>query len=736
MTIAIQITGLKSARKVAQILAQTATGLCVAALVAALPAGAATVETTQAAPPLRTSAQLIAAVAPDATDFGPYATTLAEYQFPPSVDPDVLADRETEIWAVVHRPTDMSGGPKPVLVFLHGNHATCGKGTNPRIDDFSGYTTTGTCSGREGYVVVPNHRGYDYIAERLASWGYVVVSINANRGINAGTGVPGDNGLNQARGRLVLKHIQRLSEWNTVGGTPESLGVDLLGKLDFSQLGLMGHSRGGEGMRAAYAFYRDQGSPWPARIPNVVTFKGLFEVAPVDGQTDRIFDADDIPWTVLLPICDGDVSNLAGVRPYDRMMRYFSENVPKAKSTYIVWGTNHNYYNTEWQTSDSSGCQLHTPIFEPGRTVGSANQRQVGLSSLTAFMRGYVGLEAQPSFTQNFNPQFEVPTNVSSVTRIERGFSETANSTITKVVEDFDLQTGSSSSGLPEVVSNVIVSHRSVFEHDTVQRAGFLSWTVGGTNTFYQSDVTKTIGLDLNAYKTFELRLENQLPTTAPTDFSIALVYSDNTLSTPVLLSSYLDLIGPVGGPLTTLHTMLQSTRIPLADFGVTGGRSGLAKRLKGVRLIFNGTPSGAIIVANMRLSTLDPLQGASAARQQSGLELARLTQATLEPAKVITEGNAIIGLRKAANGFVELELSSKTTFPVRNELAVLRIGNHEFALSRYPASGETDRLIFSLSEADFAKVQSNEAVTLQYGRGNTSGQKWTFGSLNKGLLK
>ncbi len=199
------------------------------------------------------------AQAPDATDFGPLQTTSAEYKFPAAIDPDVLTLRATELWAVVYRPEPLDAGPYPLLVFLHGNHATCGYSENPRVDDNVQYTFLGTCP--PNYVVTPNHLGYTYLAERLASWGYIVVSINANRGINAAGGSAEDNGLNQARGKLLLKHLQRLSEWNSLGGTPESLGVDLKGKLDFSHIGLLGHSRGGEGVRAAYNFYRDAGSP-------------------------------------------------------------------------------------------------------------------------------------------------------------------------------------------------------------------------------------------------------------------------------------------------------------------------------------------------------------------------------------------------------------------------------------------------------------------------------------------
>src|SRR4029079_10947930 len=97
----------------------------------------------------------------------------------------------------------------------HGNHATCGRfeGAGPgRFDINVQYTFTGTCP--PGYVVVPSHAGYTYLAERLASWGYIVVSIKANRGVNAAPGVADDRGLNLRRGRLVLQHLQRLRRWD------------------------------------------------------------------------------------------------------------------------------------------------------------------------------------------------------------------------------------------------------------------------------------------------------------------------------------------------------------------------------------------------------------------------------------------------------------------------------------------------------------------------------------------
>jgi hypothetical protein len=671
-------------------------------------------------------------VAPEATAPGPLQTTAAEYRFPATVDPDVLDDRPTEIWAVVYRPVDFSGSPYPLLVFLHGNHPTCGTGENPRIDDNSQYTTTGTCP--PNYVVVPNHRGYDYLAERLASWGYVVVSINANRGITAGEGVPGDDGLNLARGRLILKHLELLSTWNTTGGTPDSLGVDLRGQLAFNAVGLMGHSRGGEGVRAAYNLYRDPGSPWPTQIPEPVNFKGLFEFAPVDGQTDRILNADGVAWSVLLPQCDGDVFNLQGIKPFDRMLRIFNESPATQKSTFTVWGTNHNYYNTEWQESDSRGCLRHTPIFEPGPSVGSEPQRQTGLASLVPFMRGYVpgsvGFDAQ--FTQTFNPQFALPSSLTAITPINRGYTDSPNSAITAVLEDFDQPTGTSSAGIPNQAQGISIQHQTIREHDPSLQAGAISWSRSGRNVYFQTNVAQpNQGIDISAYKTLDLRLENNRFSETATDFEVALVSADNTLSQAVPISTYVQLVGPVGGP-GGIHRMLQTARIPLTDLTTD------LSQIRGVRLTFNKTSRGSIYAANIRLSSISGIQATSATGTTATQALG--TSEAEEPMQpiVFTDGNRVMRMQAVAASRalrnqpgVEIEVISNQRFLARGELPVLRIGDRAFTLSRYPASGEQNRLIFTLTPEQFAQIKSGEDMWVQYGRSQAR-ERWNFGRIQR----
>jgi hypothetical protein len=716
--------------------------------------------------------------APDPTGQGPFDVTSAEYKFPATLDPDV-SGMATELWARVFWPADLSSGPFPLIVFLHGNHATCGHGTNPRIDDNTQYTFYGTCP--PGYVVTPNHEGYDYIAPLLASWGYVIVSINANRGVTAAPGTSDDLGVNLVRGRLILKHLQRVSEWNTYGGTPDSLGVELQGKIDFSQVGLFGHSRGGEGVRAAYHQYFDEGSPWPSQIPDHVNFVALFEIGPVDGQTSRQLNADGAVWNVLLPMCDGDVSNLQGVKAFDRLFG-INESPTGQKSSFTVWGANHNSYNTEWQVTDSAGCSGpgNTALFplpqNPPISDDSPAQRKTALAAVMAFFRGNLGPNANPAFNQNFNPQFAPTTVVTDVTRVDRGYTDSPNSNITTIFEEFDKPTGINHYGFPNDSSNITIKHSvcsdptkscddSVFNHNSgdtygrfgQQQAAAISWTTSGSDTFFQTNWTAAgTGVDIGGYQTLDLRLSrqceppvppattacampNSLNPAGPTDFSIRLAMADGSLSDPVQLSTYSDLRGPVGGlniGANPLHPILQTARIPLRDF-----TSADLTNLRGVRLAFDGTPTGAIYVANVRLSLLTGLAlGGATVTAHNGANLS----AEPTPSGVntlITQGNTLTiravqastALPNNQPGF-EVVVTSDVAFPVRDELAALRIADQVFTLSRYQDSGDnpgdTHTLIFTLSIDQFAQINSGDPVIVQYGADEST--QWVFGPLNK----
>ncbi|HKB42363.1 MAG TPA: hypothetical protein VKD72_38410, partial [Gemmataceae bacterium] len=111
---------------------------------------------------------------------GPLAITAQDYDFgnerfdPVSIAGTAKVELTARIWA----PTDLTGGPRPLLLFLHGNHSSV----------FSGTTAQFTWPPPAGFQPIPNHMGYGsnpfapgvtYLADVLASHGYIVVSVSA-----------------------------------------------------------------------------------------------------------------------------------------------------------------------------------------------------------------------------------------------------------------------------------------------------------------------------------------------------------------------------------------------------------------------------------------------------------------------------------------------------------------------------------------------------------------------------
>ena len=675
-----------------------------------------------------------AQTAPDATGSAPGITvTTFEYRITGITDTDV-APIPIDLWARVYVPAGVAG-PLPLVVVLHGNHATCGTvdGLGPaRRDDNIQYTLTGTCPDR--YIVIPNHAGYDYLARPLASRGYIVVSINANRGVTAAPGETLDRGLNLRRGRLVLRHLKYLVQQNATPGNP------LYHRIDLSHVGLMGHSRGGEGMRAAYEQYRAAGSPWPARIGASIGFEAIFEIGPVDGQTGprtnpNRLNADGLAWAVLLPNCDGDVFNLQGVKPFDRMMLKTDESPARFKATYTGWGTNHNFYNTEWQSSDSPGCLGQTRLFP--KLLGSADQRLVSSTSFLAFMRGNVGAGADPSFNQNFDPQFALPAVVASVTRIDRGYTDSPSATVTKVFDDF-----------PVAATNTYTGHGVTFtiggvsQHDGSQRAASVSWNTPGPNVFFQTSAASPV--DLSALRTLEFRVSRQCHDLlchnagpgwhTATNFSIQLVTGSSQASSAVQLQDYLSLTGPVGSLTefagTLAHPILMTARIPLAAFAGAD-----LSHVRAVRFLFDGTNADEIYIANIRASSLGSTASfASAAALPS--DDPGLASDTTADQNVVTAIGANPSSPAAGNqSAVEMTLTSNRPFLPMGELLVLTIGDQTFDVSRYSEDGATNRIAFVLTQTEFASLKQGDQISVQYGDGG-NGRIWRFGGVDKSMLK
>jgi len=773
---------------------------------------------------LSTASQAVvtAGPAPDPTGRGDFAVATSQYRLPASTDPTIMTDRATEIWARVWRPVSNDDlGRLPLVVFLHGNHGTCGTffcsvancgrpiplPNGPRIDDRVDYTFTGTCPrAGEGsppaetdYVVSPSHEGYTYLAEQLASRGYLVVSINANRGITAGPaqdlGTPGhpfieDRGLNLARARLVLKHLELLSRWNLgTEPTPGSLGFSLRDAINFRKVALVGHSRGGEGVRGAYNIYTGRNTDinpyaaidWRARISETVDFKGIFEIAPVDRQTVRTLNAEGTTWSVMLPGCDGDVINQQGMWPYDRMMKSFTEDPARQKAFYYVLGANHNYWNTEWQFSDSSGCYNSTvQLFQtdpatgilPGVT-GSERQRTTGSASILALIRGAVsaseGDDESARFLTNFDPQYGLPAVVTSAALIQRGFIASPSSNVTQALEDFEGPTGTSQFGVPNQASNVTVEHVGVVEHGApftaragdltrvplpaFVHAGRITWQRAGADVFFQINFAAAgQGLDLSSSATVDFRVDRESPlrTTlnpaGPTNFHVQLVAADGTLSAPVSAADYIELVGPFGTPDADLtfispafpdgyHVNLPTARIPMGAFHADD-----VSATRGIRLTFDSTATGKIYVTDFRASRRGIRsfgEGASGAGAASLVVDGSTFNGT---ARMIEEGNVIEDVQyipasggmvaKNGGGTVRFTVSTEKPILPGDELTQMAIGSIRCDGSY--VDGSTQRMTFECPAKGLQTVAYGESIIV----GGNARTRWSFGAFSSDMLK
>ena len=339
---------------------------------------------------------------PDPGTPGSLAVTREEYDFGDTAFQPSDFPGPVELHASIHYPTNLPAGPYPVILLLHGRHATCFKGGSQLLQ--------WPCAN--GALPIPSYQGYDYVSEVLASHGYVVVSVSAN-GVNAVDNAVFDLGA-LARAELMQKHLDILKTFNTTGGAP--FGTKFVGKFDLTRVGTMGHSRGGEGVVRHYVLNNSLGAPYG--------IKAVFPLAPVNFNR---FVVNNAALNVLLPYCDGDVADLQGVHFYDDA-RYNVPGDTAPKHYELVMGANHNFYNTIWSPGSSSfpGAANDWLAFVPGghsdshcgsskssQRLTEAQQRGTGLAYMSAFFRAYVGGETQfiPLLTGDAPPPPSAQTN-------------------------------------------------------------------------------------------------------------------------------------------------------------------------------------------------------------------------------------------------------------------------------------------------------------------------------------
>ncbi len=203
---------------------------------------------------------------------------------------------------------------------------------------------------------------------RLAGQGYVTVSISADA-VNALDFQDADGGA-AARAALIRDHLRAWVGFSTSGTHPA----------DLSNVVLVGHSRGGEGVdRASLDLPDDEGYHVAGQV--------------LIGPTDFAFQAAPaMPTVTLLPYCDGDVSDLQGQNFTDdgRDVTADPGSDLAFHSSVLVMGANHNFFNSEWTPGLSAAPSFDDWGGAPQSACGSRSPTRLGAAQQRKVARTYI----------------------------------------------------------------------------------------------------------------------------------------------------------------------------------------------------------------------------------------------------------------------------------------------------------------------------------------------------------
>ncbi|MCC6318572.1 MAG: MFS transporter [Gemmatimonadaceae bacterium] len=514
-------------------------------------------------------------------------------------------------------------GPYPLVLIVHGNH---------NMAEFS-------------------DPGYGYLGELLASRGFILASVDENF-LNGFM-----RGENDARGWMLLKHLQAWKRFNDSAGSP------LQGRVDMHNIALMGHSRGGEAVAVAGMFNRLRHYPDDGNTTFDFNFdiKSLVAIAPVDGQyrpMEKGTPLADYNYLLMHGSHDGDVSSFSGLTQYERI-RYTGKG-DYFKSAFYVYRANHGQWNTVWGSTDGGPRSRRSLDLRGFMT--QAEQRRFAEVVISAF------LEATLKGKQEYLPLFRdhrtagrwLPKTM-YVTR----FQDSRFTPVADFEDDVDVTTGGPGVTLAgdslATWKESLVPFRnrgSNMQHNAVT----LAWNnrIAGDDTTRRGrpaafgltlgdSVRRALALDPGTSLVFSMApLEGTpgrrqpardttrkadstskraparrpptpkaTPDTTPMDLSVVAVDADGR-SARVALSTY----GPVRRPLeafvyrragrdkqrfsTTYEVVLQTFTIPLADFERAAPGFD-PSRLVTVRWLFDRTEAGTVLLDNIGFSHMRP---------------------------------------------------------------------------------------------------------------------------------
>lgn len=518
-------------------------------------------------------------------------------------------------------------GPFPLVLIVHGNH------------DMKKFSDP----------------GYGYLGELLASRGYILVSVDENF-LNGNI-----RGENDARGWMLLEHLKSWKQFNDSAGGP------FHGRVDLGNIGLMGHSRGGEAVAVAAAFNTLSHYPDDATLAFNFHYgiKAVVAIAPVDGQytpANRPTPLDNVNYLVIHGSHDGDVSSFSGLRQYARIR--FTDGQPRFKAAVWMYRANHGQWNTVWGSTDA-GRESARALDLRG-LIPAEQQRQMARVYLSAFLEA--SLKGHTEYLPLFRDYRTIGGWLPKTSYVTR-FMESGFHTLAAYDEDVDVATGTApgvtiaaeslatwrEGVLPLRSRNPDEGHYAVWlgwnnriaGPDTMKTGKPASYSISlgdslrtawavGTRTALEFSLAPTSATpgpraapkDTTKKDKKDKKALKQVPTAAdslPMRLSIEAVDAQGTtVRLPVdrygvirrpLEVTVLKRKGSDKSDFASLSELIPQTYVvPLADFAAAAPSFDPSK-LVTLRWVFDGTRAGTVVLTDVGLSNISPLFFAGAKR-------------------------------------------------------------------------------------------------------------------------
>jgi Chlorophyllase enzyme len=271
---------------------------------------------------------------------GPFSGHIGQHDYAagtiqvPNTDAGPTPTDSLPVTATIRYPSQTSGvdaavaaGTFPLFVMMHGN---------------SGYDTS--------------YLGYDYLLDHLASHGFVAMSIYAPVGV-----------MIETRARAILAHLAIMAQNNVDPGLFQ-------GHIDLGNVGIGGHSRGGEAVVRAARINSAEALGWNIRAGT--------SIAPTDYHH---YGDPGVPLMVIYGANDGDV---AGTWP-DRTGFNIYDEAGRPRSFVFVYGATHDQFNTVWAPTSLSVESDIAPS-DVVNLISLADHENVAKGYITAFLQAHL----------------------------------------------------------------------------------------------------------------------------------------------------------------------------------------------------------------------------------------------------------------------------------------------------------------------------------------------------------